>query len=229
MHEYLDCDPSDSPKMIKWAKYFISVLFQMIACYINTQEIQVVIETARMMEWITIAFFDPRSSYYLSIFDYTKTIYNKFEYNLNEKNELIFSLNKIVEKHFKKDYLHGFIKYETEIETNIGFIPNPSNEETAFLKKLEKEYDCWKKPEEWDIRPIEMIRNHHDEKVTSKAEKELENQLMITKSKTSQQIILSDQGEEKSEFLMHSYRKRHTKNNFSVSTKNSSLFTLKNM
>lgn len=225
MHEYLDCEPSDSPKMVKWAKYFISTLFQMTTCYIKTQEIEGVLETARMLQWTTNVFFDPRSSYYMSIMSYTKVIMQTFELKLREKNELISFIDLMLRKKFKEEYLavERRVKAKKVKLKKGGFIPKPSEEEISFLKN--KLY-FWLKPSEWKIQPIEMIRNRFDKLKMEKIQKDLEMKIYQSNSKSplGRKLNLSKKKKENSEFLMRSYRK---KNNMSISTKNSSLFTIK--
>lgn len=238
MHEYLDCDPTDSPKMVKWAKYFVVTLFQIISCYIMTQEIEVVIETTRMLEWISNTFFDHRSSIYLSIMEYVRLVYSKFEFQLNEKNEMIYCIKNIVDKHLKKEFLSGFEDNEERIITNYGHIPQKSNEEIAFLKSMDKEFISWQKGTNWKLQAVDFIRKIHDEKMKEKIEMDIEknNRRVLLRSNNSpifeqkrKEISVYDGDEEtRGEYVSDTYRKgKHSKNNFSISTKNNSLFTIK--
>lgn len=50
MNEFMDCDSTESTKMVKWSKYFIITLLQMISGFLMTDEIAQAIESAKMIE-----------------------------------------------------------------------------------------------------------------------------------------------------------------------------------
>lgn len=49
MNEFINCDSTESTKMIKWSKYFIVTLFQLISAFLMIDELAQAIETLKMV------------------------------------------------------------------------------------------------------------------------------------------------------------------------------------
>lgn len=105
MNEFIKCDSTESLKMIKWSKYFIVTLFQLISGFLMIDEVAQAIESAKMIEWITKAFFDPKKIFYLNIMDYLEYVYSRFDFPLMENLEMCSFMQRIIDKHFHPEQI----------------------------------------------------------------------------------------------------------------------------
>lgn len=140
MNEFLHFELSDSPKMAKWAKYFILTLLQLIAAFLMLDEISHLIECAKMTEWLVKVFFDSKTPFYLTVIDYLEYLSMKYDLILLDQVELTKFMEHLVEKHFQPEQIREFLtEKELQIDTvqqKQGFIPKISAEERELEKSL---------------------------------------------------------------------------------------------
>ena len=142
MNEYMYCQQTDHPKMIKLSKYFICTLFQMIAAYTMLDELPASHEAAKLIEWTADTYFDKKSIFHINIMDTIVPLFDGLNYYLSMKSEMVMIVNRIVRKHFNPGQYMMFMDLDEQKEKPVGgFIPESSDEGEDTRVEKEKELE----------------------------------------------------------------------------------------
>lgn len=156
MNEFMEGNDTESPKMIKWSKFFITNLFQMINVFVQLEELELANECAKLIEWLSKCFFDRNSIIYLSMMDYLDSFFDGIGYHLGLKHEMNLLINRAINKHFHLEDMEGFLQKEKTIKTEYGYIPTAK--ESSVLKEME-ENDSKMKNDPESLKNDRVIRS----------------------------------------------------------------------
>ena len=123
MNEFMEANDTESPKMAKWCKVFITNLFQMINVFIQLEEIELSNECAKLIEWLSKCFFERKSILYISMMDFLDQFFESIGYQLGLKNEMSLLINKAIDEKFHVEDLEDFLVPQPVHKTEFGYIP----------------------------------------------------------------------------------------------------------
>ena len=149
MNEFMKAEDCDSPKMVKWAKYFIVNLLQMITAYSHMNQLPNVYECCQMLEWLASTFLSKNSLFYMNLILYIKKIRSDFDYFLNEWKEHIGIIERLAIDIIGPIDLHEIDLNEEDSnkkknkkceDKGYGFIPKESKAQRLIATNLD---DVW--------------------------------------------------------------------------------------